>query len=166
VKAPDGATGVRSLAIDTTGGPARTFHGPSEPTRVRGVRYLSRPAWGADESKRYKDGKVNPPSSTTRCRRSRSAIPRRPTTTRARPRPFGRPTSPCGHLDRGDIGYRFLIDEAGKIYEGRSSGDDGIPAFNSEKRSSVRYCLLARGGRREHPAGLVTGRGSRLRLRQ
>ena len=61
VKAPAGATDVRSVAIDCTRGPDHTFHVPSEATRVRGVRYLSRPAWGADESKRYKDGKVNSP---------------------------------------------------------------------------------------------------------
>ena len=27
----------------------------------------------------------------------------------------------------GDIGYTFLVDEAGRVYEGRSSGEDGIP---------------------------------------
>jgi len=33
-------------------------------------------------------------------------------------------------VDRGfgDIGYQFLVDEAGGIYEGRWSGDDGEPA--------------------------------------
>jgi hypothetical protein len=32
----------------------------------------------------------------------------------------------------GDIGYQLLIDEAGKVYEGRVSGDDGLPVFGPE----------------------------------
>jgi len=36
--------------------------------------------------------------------------------------------------DFGDIGYRFLIDKAGRIYEGRFSGDDGIPGFDAAGR--------------------------------
>jgi hypothetical protein len=33
--------------------------------------------------------------------------------------------------DWGDIGYHYLIDEAGRIYEGRHSGTDGIPAHDT-----------------------------------
>jgi hypothetical protein len=33
--------------------------------------------------------------------------------------------------DGGDIGYHFLIDEAGRIYEGRYTGMDGIPAHDA-----------------------------------
>lgn len=134
VKAADGTTGVRSLAIDTTDGPRRTFQVPSEPTRVRGLRYLSRAAWGADESKRFKaDGTVNSPE---------TYYPLQIITVHHTATPNGDP-DPAATVratyeyhaitnDWGDIGYHFLIDEAGQVYEGRYSGDDGIPAFNPD----------------------------------
>jgi hypothetical protein len=133
VKAPEGATGVRSLAIDTTRGPARTFHVPSEPTRVRGVRYLSRPAWGADESKRYKDGQVNSPEKYYALQAitvHHTATPNDDPDPAATVR--GIYEYHAVTLDWGDIGYHFLIDEAGAVYEGRYSGDDGFPAFDHD----------------------------------
>ncbi|QKZ25197.1 N-acetylmuramoyl-L-alanine amidase [Streptomyces chartreusis] len=133
VKAPTDIHGVHSLAIDTTYGPGRTFKVPSESTRVRGVRYLSRPAWGADESKRFKDGKVNSPE---------TYYPLQIITVHHTATPNDDPdpaATVCAiyefHAitnDWGDIGYHFLIDEAGTVYEGRYSGDDGIPAFNPD----------------------------------
>lgn len=133
VKAADGTTDVRSLAIDTTDGPRRTFEVPSEPTRVRGVRYLSRPAWGADESKRYKNGVVNSPEKYY----ALQTITVHHTDT---PNGDADPAATVRAiyeyhavtLDWGDIGYHFLIDEAGIVYEGRYSGDDNVPAFNSD----------------------------------
>ncbi|WP_322734548.1 peptidoglycan recognition protein family protein [Streptomyces ferrugineus] len=134
VKAPGGINAVHSLAIDTTDGPDRTFHVPSEPTRVRGVGYLSRPAWGADESKRFKpDGSVNSPE---------TYYPLQIITVHHTATPNDDP-DPAATVraiyeyhaitnDWGDIGYHFLIDEAGTVYEGRYSGDDGIPAFNPD----------------------------------
>lgn len=133
LKAPSDIDGVRSLAIDTTDGPDRTVQVPSEPTRVRGVGYLSRPAWGADESKRYKDGKVNSPE---------VYYPLQVITVHHTATPNGDP-DPAATVramyeyhaitnDWGDIGYHFLIDEVGTIYEGRYSGDDGIPGFNPD----------------------------------
>ncbi|MBC7267299.1 MAG: N-acetylmuramoyl-L-alanine amidase [Streptomyces sp.] len=133
VRVPDGATEVRSLAIDTTDGPARTFQVPTEPTRVRGVRYLSRPAWGADESKRYKDGVVNSPevyyplqSITVHHTAGVNGDPDPAATIRAIYEYH------AVTLDWGDIGYHFLIDEAGNVYEGRYSGEDGIPGFDAD----------------------------------
>ncbi|MBG0854672.1 N-acetylmuramoyl-L-alanine amidase [Streptomyces spinoverrucosus] len=135
VKAPRGAKRVRSLAIDPTDGPDRTFEVPSQPTRLRGVRCLSRPAWGADESKRYKDGKVNSPEQyyplqtiTVHHTATPNADPDPAATVRSIYE-FHAITN-----DWGDIGYNFLIDEAGVIYEGRYSGDDGIPAFDPDGR--------------------------------
>jgi len=133
VKASDGVSDVASLAIDVTDGPDRTVQVPSEPTRVRGVRYLSRPAWGADESKRYKDGKVNSPE---------KYYPLQIITVHHTATPNDDP-DPAATVraiyelhaitnDWGDIGYHFLIDESGTVYEGRYSGDDGIPAFNPD----------------------------------
>jgi hypothetical protein len=133
VKAPGGVTDVRSLAIDTTDGPGRAFKVPAQPTRVRGVRYLCRAAWGADESKRYKDGKVNSPE---------KYYPLQAITVHHTDTPNGDPDPAATvraiyeyhavTLDWGDIGYHFLIDEAGNVYEGRYSGDDGIPAFDPD----------------------------------
>lgn len=133
LKVPDGADGVRSLAIDTTDGSARTFEVPSEPTRVRGVGYLSRPAWGADEAKRYKDGKVNSPETYYPLQ---TITVHHTDTPNADPDPAATIRAIYEYhaitLDWGDIGYHFLIDEAGTVYEGRYSGDDAIPAFNTD----------------------------------
>ncbi|MFK4105722.1 N-acetylmuramoyl-L-alanine amidase [Streptomyces sp. NPDC019531] len=133
VKVPDGATAVHSLAIDTTDGPRRTFQVPSEPTRVRGVGYLSRPAWGADESKRYKDGKVNSPETYYPLQ---TITVHHTDTPNADPDPAATIRAIYEYhavtLDWGDIGYHLLIDEAGVVYEGRYSGEDLLPAFNAD----------------------------------
>jgi hypothetical protein len=134
VKVPDGATDVRSLAIDTKGGPQRSGAVPVDMTRVRGVAYLSRAAWGADESLRFKaDGTENSPT---------KYYPAQVLTVHHTDTPNGDP-DPAATVraiyqyhaitnDWGDIGYHFLIDEAGRIYEGRYSGDDGIPAHDKD----------------------------------
>ncbi|WP_329343470.1 N-acetylmuramoyl-L-alanine amidase [Streptomyces sp. NBC_01352] len=135
LKAPDGTSAgdVRSLAIDTSGGAGKTFQVPTEPTRMRGVRYLSRPAWGADESKRYKDGKVNSPEKYYALQ---TITVHHTVTLNDDPDPASTVRGIYEYhavtLDWGDIGYHFLIDEAGTIYEGRYSGDDGIPAFDKD----------------------------------
>ncbi|WP_229910885.1 N-acetylmuramoyl-L-alanine amidase [Streptomyces aurantiogriseus] len=133
LKAPAGASAVRALAIDTTDGPARHFKVPSEPTRVRGVPYLPRPAWGADESKRYKDGKVNSPEQYYPLQ---SITVHHTDTPNDDPDPAATVRGIYEYhavtLDWGDIGYHFLIDEAGTVYEGRYSGDDALPAFDPD----------------------------------
>ncbi|MGI5376043.1 peptidoglycan recognition protein family protein [Streptomyces sp. CA-251387] len=133
VKAAGDISGLRSLAIDTTDGPDRTVQVPSEPTRVRGVRYLSRPAWGADESKRYKNGQVNSPEKYYALQ---TITVHHTATPNGDPDPAATIRGIYEYhavtLDWGDIGYHFLIDEAGNVYEGRYSGDDGIPAFNPD----------------------------------
>ncbi|GHE62522.1 peptidoglycan recognition protein family protein [Streptomyces capitiformicae] len=134
LKAPDGATGLRSVALDCTHGPDRKVKVPSDPTRVRGVQYLSRAAWGADESLRFKpDGSENSPTAfypfqtiTVHHTAGANDAPDPAATVRA-----------IYHLhaitnDWGDIGYHFLIDEAGRIYEGRYSGEDGMPAHDAD----------------------------------
>lgn len=133
IRAAEGAMDVRSLAIDTRRGPKRAFAVPTEPTRIRGVRYFSRPAWGADESKRYKDGVVNSPE---------QYYPFQTITVHHTDTPNG-DSDPAATiramyeyhaitLDWGDIGYHFLIDEEGNVYEGRYSGEDGAPAFDED----------------------------------
>ncbi|MFI9614903.1 peptidoglycan recognition family protein [Streptomyces sp. NPDC052023] len=133
VQAPAGARRLRSLAIDPTDGPERTFLVPSEPTRMRGVRYVSRPAWGADESKRFKDGVVISPE---------QYYPLQTITVHHTATPNDDP-APAATVrtiydfhaitnDWGDIGYHFLVDEEGVVYEGRYSGGDGIPALDPD----------------------------------
>lgn len=133
LKAARGTEDLRSLAIDGAGGPARSVAVPTEPTRVRGVRYLSRPAWGADESKRYKDGKVNSPEVYYPLQ---SITVHHTDTVNADPDPAATVRAIYEYhavtLDWGDIGYHFLIDEAGAVYEGRYSGDDGAPASDPD----------------------------------
>ncbi|MGW0710383.1 peptidoglycan recognition protein family protein [Streptomyces sp. NPDC002643] len=134
LKAPDGATGLRSLALDTLHGPGRDFDVPSDPTRVRGVQYLSRAAWGADEKLRFKaDGTENTPTAyypfqtiTVHHTAGINNDPDPAATVRAIYQMHAITN------DWGDIGYHFLIDEQGRIYEGRYSGDDGLPAHDAE----------------------------------
>ncbi|MFF1905667.1 N-acetylmuramoyl-L-alanine amidase [Kitasatospora sp. NPDC058218] len=133
LRLPDGAGNVRSAAIDTVHGPARTVAiAPTTPTTFCGVEYVSRAAWGADESKRFKNGVENSPA---------KYYPLQTLTVHHTDTPNADP-DPAATMraiyeyhaitnDWGDIGYHFLIDEAGRIYEGRWSGDDGIPAHDA-----------------------------------
>jgi hypothetical protein len=133
VEAPKGSTEVRSLAIDTTGGAKVAYKVPSAPIRMRGLKYLPRAAWGCDESKRYKNGQVSSPGVyypaqvlTVHHTDTRNDDPHPAATVRAIYEYHAVTNS------WGDIGYHFLIDEAGGIYEGRYSGDDGIPAHDKD----------------------------------
>ncbi|MDX3859466.1 hypothetical protein [Streptomyces europaeiscabiei] len=86
LKAPDGAPGLRSPALDTRHGPDRRVVVPSAPTRVRGVEYLTRAARDSDESLRFKaDGTENPPTAFYPFQRSPCTTQPWPTTTWTRP---------------------------------------------------------------------------------
>ncbi|MEV7421318.1 peptidoglycan recognition family protein [Streptomyces sp. NPDC091212] len=134
LKAAKGVTGVRSLAIDTTKGPRHGVAVPKDTTRVRGVAYRSRAAWGADESKRLNpDGTENSPrvyypfqTVTVHHTDTVNADPDPAATVRA--------IYEFHAIDNdwGDIGYHFLIDADGVIYEGRYSGDEGLPAHDAD----------------------------------
>ncbi|MFE7492753.1 N-acetylmuramoyl-L-alanine amidase [Kitasatospora sp. NPDC057541] len=133
LRLPDGATDPRSTALDTTQGPARTATlSPTAPVTLCGVEYLGRAAWGADESKRFKNGVENSPA---------KYYPLQTLTVHHTDTPNA-DADPAATVraiyeyhavtqDWGDIGYHFLIDEAGRIYEGRWSGDDGLPAHDA-----------------------------------
>lgn len=134
LRAPDGATSLISVALDTSRGPRREIPVPKDPTRVRGVEYLSRAAWGADESLRFlPDGTENTPT---------EFYPFQTLTVHHTVTPNDDP-DPAATVrgiyefhaitnDWGDIGYHFLIDEAGRIYEGRYSGEGGLPAHDED----------------------------------
>ncbi|MFD3525399.1 peptidoglycan recognition family protein [Streptomyces sp. NPDC058653] len=134
LKAPEGSTALRSLALDTTRGPRRKVAVPADTTRMRGLAYLSRPAWGADESLRFKpDGTENTPTAyypfqTITVHHTATA------NADADPAATVRGIYELHAIgnDWGDIGYHFLIDEAGTVYEGRYSGDDGLPAHDAD----------------------------------
>ncbi|GAB2939713.1 hypothetical protein GCM10027075_45280 [Streptomyces heilongjiangensis] len=134
LRAPDGATGLRSLALDTRHGPGRKVRVPTDPTRVRGVEYLSRAAWGADEKLRFKaDGTENSPTAfypfqtvTVHHTAMANDDPDPAATVRAIYQLHAVTN------DWGDIGYHFLVDEEGRVYEGRYSGDDGMPAHDKD----------------------------------
>ncbi|MGW0979771.1 peptidoglycan recognition protein family protein [Streptomyces xiamenensis] len=134
LRAPQGATDLVSVALDTARGPRHEIPVPTDPTRVRGVEYLSRAAWGADESLRFlPDGSENTP---TAFYAFQTLTVHHTVTPNDDPDPaatvrgiyeFHAITN-----DWGDIGYHFLIDEEGRIYEGRYSGEGGLPAHNED----------------------------------
>ncbi|MFH8471035.1 N-acetylmuramoyl-L-alanine amidase [Streptomyces sp. NPDC017991] len=49
--------------------------------------------------------------------------------------------------DWGDIGYHFLVDSSGRVYEGRASGNSGLPAHNEAAQVVTGF----------HTAGFNTG---------
>ncbi len=133
LRLPDGATDIRSAAIDTVEGPTQQLSLPlTAPVMFGGIQYLSRAAWGADESKRFKNGVENTPTAyyplqalTVHHTDGVNADPDPAATVRAIYEYH------AITLDWGDIGYHFLIDEAGRIYEGRYSGTDPLPAHDA-----------------------------------
>jgi hypothetical protein len=130
-------SGARTVALNGADGPrlavAATRAGPA---RLAGCAYLSRAAWGADESLRFDAGGVERypqtywPVQTLTVHHTATA--------NDDPDPAARMRAIYRYqtvdLGYGDFGYHFLIDEAGRVYEGRWSGDDGIPGFDEAGR--------------------------------
>jgi len=130
------STLLRAAKVAATDSPATLAAAPAAPRRSRFARcrYRSRADWGADESLRFDaagaevwpptywpvqtitvhhtaDGSTDPdPAARIRSIYYTQAITR-------------------GY---GDIGYQFLIDDAGVVYEGRWSGSDGLPGFSPD----------------------------------
>ncbi|WP_320775463.1 N-acetylmuramoyl-L-alanine amidase [Streptomyces sp. CRN 30] len=134
LRLPAGAENVRSTALDTVGGPATKVAAAATTTRIGDVEIVTRAGWGADESLRFKDdGTENSPQ---------TYYPAQTLTVHHTAGPNDDP-DPAATIrayyylhaienDWGDIGYHFLIDEAGVVYEGRYSGTDGIPAHDAD----------------------------------
>ena len=101
------------------------------------VPYLSRAAWGADESLRFVNGVETWPveyyptqALTVHHSAGANNDPDPAATVRA-----------IYHFQAigegwGDIGYHLLIDEAGRVYEGRVSGSDDTPAYGPTQGST------------------------------
>jgi hypothetical protein len=105
------------------------------------VPYLSRAAWGADESLRFPGGTELWPAEyrpvqtlTVHHTAGANDDPDPAATVRAIYH------NQAVNQNWGDIGYHLLIDEAGRVYEGRWSGTDGAPVFGpagSDGRSQM-----------------------------
>ncbi|MER7998230.1 peptidoglycan recognition family protein [Streptomyces sp. NPDC095613] len=133
LRLPDGATDVRTTAIDTVNGPAVYVSPAARAQPFPGLDIITRAEWGADESLRFKpDGSENSPQ---------TYYPAQTLTVHHTAGANG-DTDPAATIrayyylhaivnDWGDIGYHFLIDEAGRVYEGRYTGTDGIPAHDA-----------------------------------
>jgi hypothetical protein len=124
--------------LNTVDGPARGGAAPATalplPRSARSdwrPRYLSRAAWGADESYRYnRDGTLDTPPAfyavqALTVHHSGEDV--------AQPDPIahirGIYYNQAVTQDWGDIGYQLLIDAAGRVYEGVYSDEDHIPVF-------------------------------------
>ncbi|MCW6005640.1 N-acetylmuramoyl-L-alanine amidase [Micromonospora sp. CPCC 205371] len=141
--ASDGAT--QTVELNTVDGPAiaaaAAAVAPSMPLPYRRsvpVPYLSRAAWGADESLRFTGETENWPTLyypvqalTVHHTAGINDDPDPAATVRAIY------YYQCITQGWGDIGYNLLIDEAGRVYEGRWSGSDGVPAFRGTSDAAM-----------------------------
>ncbi|WP_017539079.1 peptidoglycan recognition protein family protein [Nocardiopsis halophila] len=148
--APPGCTGyqvraeggvVRSAALNVTQGPqvrigGRRGGGLRADTGAPGgaeVTYLTRAGWGADESLRF-DGsgeeiwpaEYYPVQTVTVHHTAVETTGDHAADVRA---VYHYHAATQGW---GDIGYHLLIDPEGRVYEGRYSGEDGLPVFAEE----------------------------------
>jgi hypothetical protein len=130
---------VSVVELNTVDGPARAVAAPV--TRLPGAlpaglcpRYLSRAAWGADETYRNNpDGTLDTPPAYYKVQ----------TLTVHHSGEDVAVTDPVAHIrgiyynqavtqDWGDIGYQLLIDATGRVYEGTYSDADRFPVFGPE----------------------------------
>ncbi|WP_256804715.1 peptidoglycan recognition family protein, partial [Frankia sp. ACN10a] len=99
-----------------------------------GLRYLPRVAWGADESLRLNPATGQPWPTTYHP--GQVITVHHTVTPNDDPDPAAtvRAIYHFHTVERGwaDIGYHFLIDEAGSLYEGRWSGTDGVPGHRPD----------------------------------
>jgi hypothetical protein len=131
-----GASLLRSsrIAAASTTGPGRLDALDGRRSRIAQSRYLNRAAWGADESYRFDATGTEKwvptywPVQTFTVHHTADGS--------TDPDPAARMRSIYRYqaIDEnfGDFGYHFAIDEAGSVYEGRWSGDDGTPGFNAD----------------------------------
>lgn len=123
---PAWAGSATAMAINTTDGPLTTVDSRSRGAADSLSRCVSRAEWGADESYRFVDGVESWPTVFYPVQGlivHHTVTPNDDTYTGAeRIRAIYAQHAVLN--DWGDIGYNYLIDEAGLIYEGRWSGTE------------------------------------------
>jgi hypothetical protein len=131
----DGASDMRVVEMNTAAGPVAA-NTPAANLSAGGHKtgqpYLSRAAWGADESLRFKpDGTLA--WGPTQYFPLQTLAVHHTVTMNDDPDPAATVRA-IYNFDAvtqtfGDMGYHLLIDEAGHVYEGRWSGDDPFPVY-------------------------------------
>lgn len=131
----DLAAGARAVALNGTDGPPQapaSVAAADGRTSLFGRTYLSRAAWGADESLRFdaNGAELNPCTYWP----VQGFTVHHTATANDDPDPAARMRSIYRYqaidLGYGDFGYHLLIDEAGAVYEGRWAGGDVLPGFD------------------------------------
>ena len=121
---PDGDSNADA---DADGSRARRSPGP--------VRFLTRAGWGADESLRFdEDGNDLWAPVFHRTQLLTVHHTALATTGDHAADVRGVYHYHAAELGWGDIGYHVLIDPDGVVYEGRHSGEDGVPVFSGRPR--------------------------------
>lgn len=126
---PDDAAAPRAVAMNVTDGPP--VEAGRRPAGAAGAltSCLSRAEWGADETLRFDDAgnEIWPPAHYD----AQVLTAHHTATTNDDSDPAGRVRAIYRYhaVDRGwgDIGYHYLIDEDGRVYEGRWSGEASAP---------------------------------------
>lgn len=146
VRVPAGVGGPRSVAINTTDGPvssgaASASVGCPVQTAALAFDYQSRCEWGADESIRFDStGTEKWPSQYSPVQK---LTVHHTATQNDDPDPAARVRAIYRYhtVDNGwgDIGYQFLVDEAGNVYEGRYTDDDPdtMPGYRAGSMEGV-----------------------------
>jgi len=142
-----GGGAVAAVELNTVDGPLVTVGAPpgvlpaaaGNTTLDDGPRYLSRAAWGADESRRVTtlaNGAPNPLSfysvSTLTVHHEGNAYDTTLEDAHVRAL-YAYQTTPAAQGGSGldDLGYHLLIGAEGTVYEGRWSGTDLVPVFGA-----------------------------------
>jgi uncharacterized protein with LGFP repeats len=135
-----GVAGSANAAVLRSAAPARlgaaVFGMPLPDGTTVPVTYLSRAAWGADESLRFSGGvEIWPaecyPAQALTVHHSGFMQPNPDQAAKVRAIYH----SHAVVQGWGDIGYHLLIDDAGTVYEGRWNGTDGLPVFGPDGTS-------------------------------
>jgi hypothetical protein len=140
LRAPAGTRDVRAVAINTTDGPRRPLarHSAARLRDDQGAAggpfarlcLRNRAGWNADESQRF-DAAGNELWPPVFFPVQRLTVHHTVIDDGADPAAAVRAIYRYHAVDLGwgDIGYQLLIDHDGCVYEGRSSGADGVPVF-------------------------------------
>ena len=125
VRVPDGARSPRAVVINTTDGPAKPAAASAEACPDT-TSVVTRCEWGADESLMTWAPEYYPTQKLTVHHTATANGDADPAAT-------VRAIYRYQAVDRGfgDIGYQYLIDESGRVYEGRYSGTDSYPGHDA-----------------------------------